>query len=520
MIRSKKLWSIAPLAQQSHAQLSAQCESDPGRRLQPAQRHILTILLVASGSLLPAIAQQSTAAICANVCGPRADMTAAQYQKCLQTCGTQASKCLATKAVGTLFPKYYILGLVYAPPGCSKTATLGCSSQSTVDYLDSSTMGTKMSIQSSFQTSINLSVSASTGGTGGDPKFSATASTGWTNKSTDTNSTTISKSTTFDVKASGNGDGVDHDQDTFLLLLNPAIALQQTSTFNTGVCSASVVNWLFGLNISQVPNQALFKVTVGDLKNPAAMPAATAAQLNALNFTTADYQTILAQDPFANGSTAVDSFSARYIPTTTSFPYEPPDTTECASGVCSCVAVSSSLKNELATDVGSSVVSSYKVGLSFSLSGIPVSIFSFGSTLNQTYTWTSSSTTDDTTDSAQTATVSVQCPSINYTGPTLMTVYWDKLYGSFLFVPNQLTAVQPQILTQGTLTNASGQVLRHQPVTFSASGKALHTYSDSNGKYLVVAPPGLARPATGQLSTMGIVRSVAVGSTQDIKTAQ
>jgi hypothetical protein len=60
----------------------------------------------------------------------------------------------------------------------------------------------------------------------------------WSTTQTDTNSQTVTKSTTVDIKATGNNDGIDHDQDMFLLLLNPAIPLQQPNVFGgLGHCS-------------------------------------------------------------------------------------------------------------------------------------------------------------------------------------------------------------------------------------------------------------------------------------------
>jgi hypothetical protein len=483
--------------------------------IQVTKLHQAILLLSLSGAFVP-VRAQNISTICANSCGPRADMTAGEFQKCIQTCSTQGSKCIATKGSGTLFPKYYILGLVYAPPGCTKTATASCSSQSSVDYQNGSSMGTQVQTQSSFAKDLTVTASLSIGAT---QKFGASLSAGWTTTSSSSNSQTVTKATTLDIKESGNGDGIDHDQDVFLLLLNPAIALQQTSIFNgPGSCSPGAISWMFGINVAQLPNAALFKVSVGDLKNPASMPAATAAQLKALNFTNDDYQTILAQDPFAGGSTAIDS--TRYVPTTTSFPYEPPDqSTECPGGVCSCIAVADTIKNEIATSIGNSFQSQYKVGVTESLTGIGTAAFNFGTSIASTFTWTSSSTDTDTTDSTQSATVSVQCPSVNYTGPAIMTVYWDKLYGSFMFVPTVLKPAQVQTMAQGTLTDASGKVVRHQPVTLSAAGKTFHTYTDSKGKYVFAAPPGFAAPATGQLSAMGTAKAISIGATLNVQAA-
>jgi len=63
-------------------------------------------------------------------------------------------------------------------------------------------------------------------------------------------------------------------------------------------------------------------VRVGGLKNPSPMPPGLKQQLTAAGLTAADYAAILAVDPFASGATAIDP--NRFLPTTFSFPYNPP----------------------------------------------------------------------------------------------------------------------------------------------------------------------------------------------------
>src|ERR1700727_2665594 len=42
---------------------------------------------------------------------------------------------------GAALPKYYVIGLIYSPPGCSSSSTLKCSDVSSVSYQDSSSQG-------------------------------------------------------------------------------------------------------------------------------------------------------------------------------------------------------------------------------------------------------------------------------------------------------------------------------------------------------------------------------------------
>jgi hypothetical protein len=413
--------------------------------------------------------------------------------------------------------------LFYAPPGCTKTATAACSTQSSVDYQNGSSTGTKISSSASFQNGIDVKVDASLGlgDQGKAGSFGLGGSFSYSTTNTDTDTETLTKSSSLEEKFTGNQDGVDHDQDSFLLLLNPAVAVGTVHNFDSGVCSSTGVSWNFGVNTKLAPTQALYRVTVGELKNPASMPADVAAQLKQLNFTAADYQTILAQDPLASNPTALPSTvdSTRFIPTTITFPYEPPDqSSECNAGVCSCLSITGGIKNEFQADTGVASESSYKVGMSES-TGFNAGVFKFGETADLSWVWTSKSTQDDITSSTQSATVNVQCPSIGYTGPTLMEIFWDSLYGSFVFFPTELGAPSTTILTQGTVTGANGQVLRHQPVDLAVGAKTLHTYTDSKGKYVFLVHSISGNPANGTLSAMGTSQAVAFGSVQDIKTA-
>ena len=473
---------------------------------------LVSRFVLISLGLVPLIAsgqQQSCSFICNQTACIKADIDNAKlYAKCVSQCLAACKSCVT--AVDTIFPKYYVLGLLYAPPGCTSTAALSCTTPSTADYGSGSTMGTKTSVSNANGKSIDLKVSATFGG--GDAK-----ATGYSTTSTDSNSTTISKSKTSDMKITGSADGVNHDQDQFVLLLNPAIAVQNAPTFDTsGDCvPPASLNWYFGINPATGTGPTPYIVSVGALKNPQSNPVVI-NQLKALNFTVADFSTILSLDPFANGATTIDP--TRYSPTAQNFPYEPPDsTTDCNKGVCTCTSSTLTLKNDLQTDTGNSTKVDYSVSLSESLTGTLTSWLKLGATSDQSLTWSTTKTTDDTTDSSQTATVTVQCPSPGYTGPTEMLVYWDNLFGSFLFVPTQLGSAQMSTLARGSIVSKTGKTVRHQPVTLSIAGKTYSTLTDKSGNYVFWTPPGLAHAATGTVSVMGITQSVAVSSSQQNK---
>lgn len=469
-----------------------------------------TSLVFVLGSLVGAQGQTCNS-ICENFCGSPADLGKTQYQNCVGACVGRCSKCEGV--TGTLFPKFYVLGLVYAPPGCTSTSTAKCGSQSSVDYQSASSMGTKVSTESSFSSSVDLSVDVGFGDKDAT-QLSGSASTGYSTTSTDDSSQTITKGQTQDVKVNGNGDGIDHNQDTFILLLNPAIAVKQNSRFSGAVCSATNnVSWHFGLN-STSGTEDLFTLSVAQLKNPASMPQNVAQQLQTLGFTNADFQTILSLDPFANGSTTVDP--SRYSPTTVAFPYEPAQQAQdCNGGVCSCLSISAGLKNDFESGQGETTKTQYQVGLKESVSGINLGIFKLGASSSQQFTWTSTSSTSNTQDDSQTANATVTCPSPTYTGPTIMSVFWDNLYGSFLFVPTVL-GPNTKILSRGAVVGTSGHPVAHQPVLLSVAGKTYSTYTDSHGRYVFVSHLGAAQTGAAQVSVEGVRQTVTLSPSQEV----
>ena len=87
--------------------------------------------------------------------------------------------------------------------------------------------------------------------------------------------------------------------------------------------------------------------------------------------------------------------------------------------------------------VGSTAQTQYKVSVTES-AGFNIGIVNFGAMGSENWTWTSSASVENTTGDSQSAGATVVCPSSNYQGPTIMSIYGDTLFGSFLFYPTTL----------------------------------------------------------------------------------
>jgi hypothetical protein len=176
----------------------------------------------------------------------------------------------------TLNPKYVIGGLVYAPPGCT-TSTPGtaCSQPGSVDYSAASSLGTKITTADSFKNGVKVTASFGSEVSGGEGSFA------WNRTTGDTQSANLTKSGSLEIKVLGNEDGINHDQDMFILLLNPTVTLSSDE--------ARTIYWQPGYSGDAA---ARYEVYVSELRNPATMRPDIAAVLKGRGFTAADYKTI------------------------------------------------------------------------------------------------------------------------------------------------------------------------------------------------------------------------------------
>ena len=202
----------------------------------------------------------------------------------------------------------------------------------------------------------------------------------------------------------------------------------------------------------------------------------------------ADFNEIMTLDPFSNGPAAIDS--GRFARTVQSFPYKPPDTSqECnGAGTCSCLVMSNKqILNNLVTST-TSTKTSYSVGLKESVGGGLSTLVSASVSATQRFTWTATSSQSNLKSSTKSAIVTIPCPSTAWIQPedyTLIDVYWDTWYGSFMFAPTVVAehAVGTQTFATGHVVNSARQPLRHEPVDVVVGGTTYHTVTDSAGDF-------------------------------------
>jgi hypothetical protein len=434
---------------------------------------------------------------------PRGQTGTPAFDGCYQGCVMEKQCRPAPSRLGGLLPKYQLLTILYAPPGCTSSGP-GCGGPSEVSYESGSSSGTRVSAKRSFADNTETSVDAGLS-VPGLASLTLSGSNGFSVTASDSTTQTISKSLTTTIRIAGNGDGVNHGQDQFVLLLNPAVAVKVVPPLG-GRGAPTRTLWSTG---HTGPSAIIYTVYASELRDPSTMRPTVASQLQKLGFTNSDFATILAQDPFAGGASSIDK--RRFVRTTWTFPYEPAlQQADCPGGVCTCAAFSGVISNDLENEASGELQTQYTVG--YSVSGGPT--LPTGTTLTslnikdeKSFTWTNSASKSATTSASQKASATVMCPSILYTGPTLMEIFWDSLYGSFVFAPLDFAG---KLTYQGKLPRG---VKRGEVVELSYGGKTYHTVTGRDGAYrfaLPATPRGTALSPTAELSIRGSKQVVSV----------
>jgi hypothetical protein len=354
---------------------------------------------------------------------------------------------------GTVAPKFYILSVIYSPPG-----TQNGSSSSSVAYGSGSTAGTTTASSKSFKQNYKVTATAS-GGVLSSVEIGANFAYG--RNATDNSSLDIKKSANTEITVRGPGiDGIDHDRDQIWLWLSPKVRV--TVTPKEG-------SW----TIQEGQTADIQFVFVGHLKNPALMPPGVAQRLRAHGITPADYPEILKANPFANGAARINT--ARFVSLHTTFPYEPPFAQGDPPTTFKAV-----LETVTTTSTSSTVQNDYTVGVTVSGSANFLSLFKASVKSDNSWTWTNANTRSASTAVKESASVTVGGPSFGYTGPTDIAVYYDTLFKTFLFAP-----ITDSIVLEGVLTSRSGAPVANREVVVTAGGQRFRTWTNARGEYRV-----------------------------------
>lgn len=374
------------------------------------------------------------------------------------------SLCSRALYSGTILPKYQLVTVIYAPPGsASKSA-------SSVEYGESSTLGTATSATKSFKSGTAVSMGVGFAGSSVSSDF------GYETTGSNTTSVEVHKSKQYKIAVSGSDtNGIDHDDDVFVLWLNPQFSLSTDSS----------KEFLAELEVAG-ETMEMSHIYAGWLKHPATMPAAIKKRLDKAELNEKDYAEILSANPFVFGSDAIDR--NRFLPTALSFPYTPPHTKD-GPVIVKTYKVTNSIKEtdqkavEIKYSVGFTVKSGFK--------GVIEASFESKTSME----WTNTSLTESSKSSTQEATAVVSGPSWGYDGLLVdIRVYWDRLFSTFLF-----RFEDAAVLYSGRLTDDTGNPLTLEPVALRAGDDEFTTHTDDDGGFRFYR----AEAAEGEVSARG-----------------
>jgi hypothetical protein len=335
-----------------------------------------------------------------------------------------------------LLPQYYILSVLYAPPG----------NQSSNGYTNSTSNAATTAISQTFvdATSTTITASSPLGTSSVGVTFTGSQGTG------ESQSFQISTSDGTGSQVSSNRNPVDHTQDQIFLWLNPEVIVTPTGT-TTAQYAMTTPNGTAGLP----EPMDIVNVNVQDLMNPAQIPLAVLlpqtqngvslpglasicanpvppAQCTAApcGCVASDFATILAADPLVgSGSTTQPSQvdSTRYV-LINSTTLEGP---ECSG--CDPVKNSFTETDAESTTETSTETNSYSVGYSSS-AGLDILGAGLKIQTGNTFTWTNSMSSGETNGTSHTATITLGTSSLDCF--ETISIYEDTVYHTFAFAPS------------------------------------------------------------------------------------
>jgi hypothetical protein len=318
--------------------------------------------------------------------------------------------------LGTVIPTFYVTHVVYAPPGAS----------SDVSYSSGNVLGSNTSTSRSFNANVNVTAKSEAKflGTGGSVSVSVGASWGNTSsRSTDVTVTTqvgITKPGAADFVDPANANFQNHGNDEIWFLVKPRMEFRITPAWGS---IPQQMEWSFATQ-----NFLQYFVYVRELRNPSTMPANVKSFLDSQGITVDYYPQLLAANPLAAGlfpNTPMDPARFDYVG---QVPYVPPSRPQDMPS-------RQTFSLTRATTNTSTVTrdSSYTTSVSVSGTASFVGMFKASMTATTGMTFSHSTSQRNTTGSSTTQSFTVTQPPHGYLGPTIVRIYLDKVWKTFVF---------------------------------------------------------------------------------------
>jgi hypothetical protein len=314
---------------------------------------------------------------------------------------------------GQLKPAFYVTHIVYAVPGRS----------STLQYQQGDTVGSTTTITDSFKQGSSVSANFSGFlGIGGGVRYSMGSDWGNTNVS----STDVSATMTTALRKAGQVDGIDHDDDEIWFVVNPVINLSVSP--KNSCFSETKTTWSFA-QASFIP----FYLTVGELTGRRKIEQGVLDALNSWGIYNGGaypaFPELLKAHPFPDGLKTDAPIDPTRFQLVGTFPYKPVG----APGYQPTVQTLILQRKTTTTNTKTQDVS-YRTSLGVTM-GFDFEWFVkihavLG--MDDTWSWTHSASLRTSKDSSIQNTVTIGQPAFGYSGPTVLRVYEDRIYKTYL----------------------------------------------------------------------------------------
>lgn len=311
-----------------------------------------------------------------------------------------------------LIPDYYVTHVVYAPPGRSSSIT----------YSSSGSVGCSSSVSNGVKNDVSVKAEAS-GSFFGSADVSVSAGLEQETSRTDDLEVTVERS--HEYTAHGQTDHIDHNYDEIWILIRPRLNMTFQPKGSVPSQTANMT-WKFGAQ-DGVTNGIPMKIYAGWLNGALPMDSGVKLTLDFYGITPDKYAKLLAADPLFTGTTPNMTMDPGRFESVGVFPYVPPlnpddDPSEEAHTVKRSETTTSSVASSTDISVGYSVEAGFDVGA-----------FKASLEVSSTWTWTHSANLSNSIGTEISDSFTVGQPAFGYTGPNMLRVYKDKIFGTYAF---------------------------------------------------------------------------------------
>ncbi len=318
-----------------------------------------------------------------------------------------------TPLIGTIRPRYYPTHVIYAPPGRS----------STMNYSTGSTIGTNIQMDMEFKNQTNVKVTA-TAGVKDVFGLSVSVNAGQTWDDTSTTGEDVSLTYTAGYQVPGEMNGIDHNWDQVWFLVRPALSVSVLPPQGWPVSAPQTMEWSFNTD-AQTTTYFLY---VGELTGAFPLTQGVQDALNNFGITKDDFQQLLKTDPIYQGTQPNQALDPNRFAFVAQMPYTPP---LAANAVPS--------KQTYTVSRGLTVTNQNKLATTFTVgaeiqgsAGLPLT-FSVSANVNFQMSWITTTTTKHTNATNTTESLVIAQPDFGYTGPTILRVYEDLMWHTYVF---------------------------------------------------------------------------------------